>query len=99
MAVDLLTIRASTYAAISTFFSVIFTVIAFSTPYWLRNERRQHFENLGLWEACFIHLRDPHFTYDNEFHGCRWLFDEDYAFLRTKLLEPRKLILFTRKLD
>lgn len=92
MAVSLLSVRASTYGAISTFFSVIFTFIAFSTPYWLRNESRKHFENLGLWEACFVHLRDRYFNYDGEFHGCRWLFDEDYAFLRAELLEPRKYI-------
>lgn len=88
--VSLFSVRPSTYAAISTFFSVIFTVIAFSTPYWLRNENKKKFENLGLWEACFVHLRDRYFNYDREFHGCKWLFDEDYAFLRAEILEPSK---------
>ena len=93
MGVDVLSVRASTYASVFTFFSVIFTVIAFSTPYWLAHDGRsvrRNFQNLGLWEACFDRFRDPDYQYDREFRGCKWLFDEDYSFL-LKMLEPSKL--------
>lgn len=93
MGIDMLSVRASTYASMSTFFSVIFTVIAFSTPYWLAHDgrsARRNFQNLGLWEACFDRFRDPNYQYDREFRGCKWLFDEDYAFM-LDVLEPSKL--------
>jgi len=45
------------------------------------------FERLGLWEACFKSFRDTNYLYDNEFRGCKWLFNEDYAFL-LDFLEP-----------
>jgi len=92
MGITFLGARAATYAAISTFFSVIFTVIAFSTPYWLAADgksSRRTFLNLGLWEACFTSFRDPNYQYDRELRGCKWLFDEDYTFL-LDVLEPRK---------
>ena len=92
MGIDIMAARASTYAAISVFFALIFTVIAFSTPYWLSADGkspRRTFLNLGLWEACFTSFRDPNYQYDREFRGCKWLFDEDYTFL-LDILEPRK---------
>lgn len=92
MSLDILSVRAATYASVATFFSLIFTIIAFSTPYWLAADGRQaikRFINLGLWEACFNHFRDTNYQYDREFQGCKWLFDEDYAFL-LDILEPRE---------
>lgn len=97
MGFNILGARASTYAAISTFFSVIFTVIAFSTPYWLSADgksSRRTFLNLGLWEACFTSFQHPNYLYDREFRGCKWLFDEDYTFL-LDILEPRKSLPFS----
>ncbi|RWS21338.1 uncharacterized protein B4U80_11138 [Leptotrombidium deliense] len=87
---DITSVKPSTYAAVATYVSTIFTIISFSTPYWLASDGRQaekHFNNLGLWEACFAKFQDPNYLYDREFTGCSWLFDEDYAHLR-KILEP-----------
>lgn len=92
MTVDILAVRSATYAAVFTFLAVIFTIIAFSTPYWLAADGHapiKRFENLGLWEACFVQFRDVNYLFDREFRGCKWLFDEDYAFL-LDILEPRK---------
>lgn len=92
MGFDILSVRAATYAAISTFLGVIFTVISISTPYWLASDgksARRTFLNLGLWEACFTTFKDPNYHYDRELRGCKWLFDEDYTFL-LDILEPRK---------
>jgi len=87
---DVTSVRAVTYAAVFTFLTAIFTIIAFSTPNWLVADNRQpvkRFEKLGLWEACFYTFRDTNYLYDREFRGCKWLFDEDYAFL-LDFLEP-----------
>lgn len=87
---DITSIRSSTYAAIFIYLSAIFTIIAFSTPYWLSSDGKQavkHFDNLGLWEACFTRFSDPNYLYDRQFIGCKWLFDEDYTFL-SNILEP-----------
>lgn len=89
---DVTSVRAVTYAAIFTFLAALFTIVAFSTPHWLGADGMQpirRFENLGLWEACFNSFRDTNYLYDREFNGCKWLFDEDYAFL-LDFLEPRK---------
>ena len=89
---DVTSVRAVTYAAVFTFLTAIFTIIAFSTPNWLVADDKQpvkRFEKLGLWEACFHTFRDTNYLYDREFRGCKWLFDEDYAFL-LDFLEPRK---------
>ena len=90
MTVDITSVRSATYAAVFTFLALIFTTIAFSTPYWLAGDGRApvaRFQNLGLWEACFVRFRDTNYLYDREFRGCKWLFDEDYAFL-LDILEP-----------
>ncbi|KAI1305346.1 hypothetical protein HDE_01538 [Halotydeus destructor] len=90
MPFDVLSVRPATYAAMATFVTLVFTVIALSTPYWLATDGRapsDKFQNLGLWEACLVHFRDKNYLYDREFHGCHWLFDEDYWFL-WDLLEP-----------
>ncbi|RWS12546.1 claudin domain containing protein-like protein [Dinothrombium tinctorium] len=87
---DITAVQSSTYAAVATYLSAIFTIIAFSTPYWLASDGKQavkHFNNLGLWEACFTSFQDPNYLYDRVFSGCKWLFDEDYEFMR-HILEP-----------
>ena len=88
---DVTSVRAVTYGAVFTFLTAIFTMIAFSTPNWLMADDRQpikRFNKLGLWEACFHSFRDVNYLYDRELRGCKWLFDEDYAFL-LDILEPR----------
>lgn len=87
---DVTNVRNVTYAAMFTFATVFSDTIAFSTPNWLAADGRQpikRFNKLGLWEACFHSFRDPHYLFDREFRGCKWIFDEDYAFL-VDFLEP-----------
>ena len=91
-ALDVTKFRAVTYAAVFTFVTVFFETIAFSTPNWLAadgNEPIKRFNKLGLWEACFYEFRDRYYLYDRVYRGCKWIFDEDYAFL-LDFLEPRK---------
>lgn len=93
---DVTRVRTVTYAALFTFLTVFFEIIAFSTPNWLAADGKQpikRFQKLGLWEACFYTFRDTNYLYDREFRGCKWVFDEDYAFLLS-FLEPGKLTNF-----
>lgn len=89
--IDLLEVRCSTYATLIVFLSVAILAIAFVTPFWLESETipDQRFRRLGLWEACFAKIHDHHYRYDRVVSGCRWIFDEDYAFL-IDFLEPSK---------
>lgn len=89
--VDLFEVRCSTYATLFMFCGVIILSIAFVTPLWLECEKipEQRFQRLGLWEVCFARLQDHNFRYDRILSGCRWIFDEDYAFLMD-FLEPSK---------
>lgn len=87
---DVTKFRTVTYAAAFTFVTVFFQTIAFSTPNWLAadgNEPMKRFNKLGLWEACFYEFRDTYYLYDRVYRGCKWVFDEDYAFL-LDFLEP-----------
>ncbi|KAH9510807.1 hypothetical protein DERF_009313 [Dermatophagoides farinae] len=87
---DITNIRNVTYAAIFTFLTMFCNTIAFSTPNWLAADGRQpikRFNKLGLWEACFHQFRDPYYLFEREFRGCKWIFDEDYAFM-IDFLEP-----------
>uniref|UniRef100_A0A2L2XWI0 Uncharacterized protein n=2 Tax=Parasteatoda tepidariorum TaxID=114398 RepID=A0A2L2XWI0_PARTP len=71
--------------------SAIFIIIAFTTPYWLVSDGRapvEKFQKLGLWEACFKRFVDIYYRYDREFHGCKWIFDEDYNFIQHFLSPP-----------
>lgn len=72
--------------------SVIFIIVAFTTPYWLVSDGYapvEKFQKLGLWEACFKRFVDIYYRYDREFQGCKWIFDEDYNFIQN-FLSPRK---------
>ena len=92
MTFDILSVRAVTFATLFIVLGLLFTVIAFSTPYWLATDGwapSEKFRNLGLWEVCLTGFRDPNYQYDRELTGCKWLFDEDYNFL-LDVLEPRK---------
>lgn len=88
---DLLEVRCSTYATFIIFLSATILGIAFLTPFWLESETipDQRFRRLGLWEACFARIHDHHYRYDRIVSGCKWIFDEDYAFL-IDFLEPSK---------
>lgn len=88
---DLLDVRCSTYATAIIFLSAAILTIAFVTPLWLESDTipDQRFKRLGLWEACFVRIHDHHYRYDRIVSGCRWIFDEDYAFLK-EFLEPSK---------
>lgn len=91
--VDITKIRNVTYGAIFTFLTMFCNTIAFSTPNWLAADGRQpikRFNKLGLWEACFHQFRDPYYLFEREFRGCKWIFDEDFAFM-IDFLEPGKL--------
>ncbi|XP_052854680.1 uncharacterized protein LOC128263645 [Drosophila gunungcola] len=69
--------------------SVVFFVIAFSTPYWLVTDGRSQdprFTNLGLWEVCFNNFQDIHRFFDNRFNGCMWVFEEEYYIIHDFLL-------------
>ncbi|GIY88141.1 uncharacterized protein CEXT_673831 [Caerostris extrusa] len=71
--------------------SAIFIIAAFTTPYWLVSDGLapvEKFQKLGLWEACFKHFVDINYRYDREFHGCKWIFDEDYNFIQNFLTPP-----------
>ncbi|KAG8195363.1 hypothetical protein JTE90_001381 [Oedothorax gibbosus] len=71
--------------------SVIFIIIAFTTPYWLVSDGYapvEKFQKLGLWEACFKRFVDIYYRYDREFQGCKWIFDEDYNFIHSFLSPP-----------
>nr|XP_027197227.1 uncharacterized protein LOC113791630 [Dermatophagoides pteronyssinus] len=88
--VDITKIRNVTYGAIFTFLTMFCNTIAFSTPNWLAADGRQpikRFNKLGLWEACFHQFRDPYYLFEREFRGCKWIFDEDFAFM-IDFLEP-----------
>ncbi|CAL1271262.1 unnamed protein product [Larinioides sclopetarius] len=71
--------------------SALCIIIAFTTPYWLVSDGLapvEKFQKLGLWEACFKHFVDINYRYDREFHGCKWIFDEDYNFIQNFLTPP-----------
>jgi len=71
--------------------SAICIIVAFTTPYWLVSDGRapvEKFQKLGLWEACFKRFVDIYYRYDREFHGCKWIFDEDYNFIQHFLSPP-----------
>ncbi|GFV69689.1 uncharacterized protein TNCV_4508021 [Trichonephila clavipes] len=71
--------------------SALCIIIAFTTPYWLVSDGRapvEKFQKLGLWEACFKRFVDINYRYDREFHGCKWIFDEDYNFIQFFLTPP-----------
>lgn len=89
--IDFMGIRCSTYATFLIFGSVILLALAFLTPYWLVSENipDQRFKRLGLWEACFVRLHDHYYRYDRVVSGCKYIFDDDYAFL-INFLEPGK---------
>lgn len=49
-----------TIGSLLSFLSAIFTIIAFSSPYWTQSDylkSNSKFMNIGLWEVRFIH--DP----------------------------------------
>lgn len=89
--IDLMDVRCSSYATLLIFSSAIILAVSFVTPFWLESKTipNQRFQRLGLWEACFARLHDHHYRYDRVISGCKWIFDEDYAFL-IDFLEPSK---------
>ncbi|XP_023223004.1 uncharacterized protein LOC111624409 [Centruroides sculpturatus] len=73
------------------FLSAVVVIIAFATPYWLVSDGQlpvEHFEKLGLWEACFKSFSDPNFRFDKEYRGCMWILDEDYTVIYDILEKP-----------
>lgn len=91
--VDLMEVRCSTYATLLIFTAAFVLAIAFVTPNWLECKTipDQRFQQLGLWEACFARLHDHHYRYDRVISGCKWILDEDNAFM-IDFLEPSKYI-------
>lgn len=93
--IDLISIRCSVYATVLIFGAAFTLALAFVTPLWLDSDTfpGQRFRRLGLWEACFDKLHDPYYRYDRVIQGCKWIFDEDYAFI-IDFLEPCKYLVF-----
>lgn len=88
---DPISVRCSIYATIFVFITLLFLALAFFTPLWLSSDPspQQRFKRLGLWEACFETLNDPYYRYDRVARGCKWIFDDEYAFT-IQYLEPSK---------
>lgn len=40
----------------------------------------------GLWTVCFNNFTDIHRFYDYRFHGCMWVFEEEYYIIHDYLL-------------
>jgi hypothetical protein len=76
--------------------SMLFNVVAFSTPYWIQVWPRvgdTTFRNLGLWQVCISGFRNPRDMWGKVYHGCWWIFAREYERLRADgILLPRNLI-------
>jgi len=74
--------------AILTYIASILLLIAFASPYWLVSWDMTFspFKKMGLWEICFDNYRHPHYQFDKLFHGCHYVFSDEYRIIREWLL-------------
>merc|ERR1712127_738483 len=82
------------YACIAGFAGGLLWLISFSSPYWLASwaDTQSPFTNMGLWEFCFDHFRNPKFQFDRVFSGCAMTWGDEYRLVREWLM-PWWLIL------
>ncbi|GBP63251.1 hypothetical protein EVAR_56632_1 [Eumeta japonica] len=71
-----------------TYIAGLFLLFAFAGPYWLESypEMFSEFKHMGLWEYCFNRFRFPSYQFDKLFHGCHYIFSEEYYVIREWLL-------------
>ena len=88
---------AGKWALLTLILSVVFTLVAFSTPNWIESDPRFYgskMERVGLWVHCFRSLPDFNDPKNQKFFaGCRSIFDpfnEGYRDIRD-YISPRKL--------
>lgn len=76
MGKDILTLCGAVLAGLST----IFTIVSFSTSYWLESyeEANSRFKHLGLWEACFNKFAYDRDSLGKTYDGCAWIFSYEY---------------------
>ncbi|XP_064652425.1 uncharacterized protein LOC135503067 [Lineus longissimus] len=62
------------------FIALVFTVISFSSPYWLQSYPSVHseFVRLGLWEICFDGYVHPLDSNSKAYQGCWWVFSSEF---------------------
>ncbi|XP_076052808.1 uncharacterized protein LOC143032215 isoform X2 [Oratosquilla oratoria] len=81
------------YGSIIFGISFLSNVIAFSTPYWLKNDgegdpESQHFVRIGLWEVCFTTYNDFKYLFDRIYDGCYWTLDEEMHVISDQMHRP-----------
>ncbi|CAK1599844.1 unnamed protein product [Parnassius mnemosyne] len=80
--------NATLIGASITYAAGLFLLLSFAGPYWIESysEMFSPFKHMGLWEYCFDRFRFPSFQYDKLFHGCHYIFSEEYYVIREWLL-------------
>lgn len=80
--------NATLLGAILTYVSGIFLLLSFAGPYWIESypEMFSSFKHMGLWEYCFDRFRYPGYQFDHLFHGCHYIFSQEYYVIREWLL-------------
>ncbi|KAK0078619.1 hypothetical protein PV325_002260 [Microctonus aethiopoides] len=81
--------RTGKIAASCTAVAFILIVIAFTTPNWLSTDGKldnPKFYKIGLWQVCFQGFQDIRHLYKTKFHGCWWVFEEEYYIIHDILL-------------
>lgn len=66
----------------------LFLLLSFAGPYWIESysEMFSSFKRMGLWEYCFDRFRFPSYQFDKLFHGCHYVFSEEFYVIREWLL-------------
>ncbi|CAH4030796.1 uncharacterized protein LOC123717613 [Pieris brassicae] len=80
--------NATLIGASITYVAGLFLLLSFAGPYWIESysEMFSSFKHMGLWEYCFDRFRFPSFQFDKLFHGCHYIFSEEYYVIREWLL-------------
>lgn len=80
--------NATLIGACITYVSGIFLLLSFAGPYWIESypEMFSSFKHMGLWEYCFDRFRFPSYQFDKLFHGCHYIFGQEFYVIREWLL-------------
>ncbi|XP_022124168.1 uncharacterized protein LOC110999436 [Pieris rapae] len=80
--------NATLIGASITYVAGLFLLLSFAGPYWIESysEMFSSFKHMGLWEYCFDRFRFPSFQFDKLFHGCHYIFSQEYYVIREWLL-------------
>ncbi|CAG4922736.1 uncharacterized protein LOC123701019 [Colias croceus] len=80
--------NATLIGATITYVAGLFLLLSFAGPYWIESypEMFSSFKHMGLWEYCFDRFRFPSYQFDKLFHGCHYIFSEEYYVIREWLL-------------